>query len=74
MHSCGARWGEAVIKVARETEAQISEASTNVLRQQFMSFPMPDYQGGTTGFDALQLVIDASVGFMQINQKLILLH
>lgn len=31
MHSCGARWGETVIKVVRETEAQISEASTNVL-------------------------------------------
>lgn len=31
MHSCGAGWGEAVINVARETEAQISGASTNVL-------------------------------------------
>jgi len=31
MHSCGARWGEAVINVAGETEAQISEASPDVL-------------------------------------------
>lgn len=29
-HSCGARWGEAVINVARETEAQILGASANV--------------------------------------------
>lgn len=31
MHSCGVRWGEAVISVAGETEAQISEAPTNAL-------------------------------------------
>lgn len=34
---------------------------------------MPDYQGGTTIFHALRLVIDASVSFMLINEKLILL-
>lgn len=31
MHCCVVRWGEAVLNVAGETEAQISEASTNAL-------------------------------------------
>lgn len=31
MHCCGVRWGEAVLNVAGETEAQISEASSNAL-------------------------------------------
>lgn len=31
MHCCGVRWGEAVLNVAGETEAQISQVSTNAL-------------------------------------------